>query len=159
MKKTTAYFTISMAAFFFATVCAVLLITSGIARGNDLYLNVHGASNHLNTSEKFNESNPGIGLTWGNKWYGTAGTYYNSIYRKTWYLGGGYSASIFKYGDFEVKAGATAAVVTGYYISPAAIALGTLTAGTEDYRLLLGLIPSYQAWPPIVTASIQIKLL
>ena len=152
------YLKISMGALAVALVLAMVLADMVDARGEDLYLNLHGVSNHLNTSEKFNESNPGVGLTYGDKWYGTVGTYFNSISRRTWYLGGGYSASIFKYGAFEVKAGATAAVVSGYYISPAAIALATLTAGTEDYRLLLGFIPSYQAWPPIVTGSIQVKL-
>ena len=130
------------------------------AHAADLYLNIHGTSKHIDSKAQYNEKNQGIGATWGDDWYYTAGGYNNSLNRTSIYLGGGYSKPVIQWGNFEVTAGAVAMAVSGYNVPVGIrVMLPTVTIGTPDARILLGYVPKVTEWPAVITASIQIKLL
>jgi energy-converting hydrogenase Eha subunit E len=128
---------------------------------DDLYLNIHGVSKHVDTTQTFNEKNQGIGLTWGDRWYSTLGGYHNSTARTSLYVGAGYSRPVIHFSNFEVTAGGVATIVSGYNVSVGFVGMATLAVGTPEARILLGYVPAYrpkdpEGWPAILTASLQI---
>ena len=136
----------------------ILLLILSPAVIADKYFTIHGVSKHINTSLEFNEVHPGLGLTWGNKWYGTAGFFKNSLNRNSVYAGIGYSHPFIKIGPIKTTIGTTALAATGYNIPIALIMLvPTLTIGVEDARFLIGYVPKVTVWPAVLTMSFQIK--
>jgi len=136
-----------------------LMLFCSTVSAEELYLNIHGASKHINSETQYNEKNQGIGVTWGDRWYYTAGGYNNSMNRTSIYLGGGYSKPVIQLDDFEVTAGVMAMVVSGYNVPVGLIVmLPTVAVGTPNVRILLGYVPKVTEWPAVITASIQVKL-
>jgi len=135
----------------------------------DLYLNVNGASHHINSNREFNEDNMGFGLILekDNKTsisYGTVGYYDNSVDETSLYLGYGYKKPLVKYHGFLVQTGVLAGVIIGGYESEGAgvvlpMGLLTLTVGIKDIRTTLSYAPKVNdATPAVIIFNIQIGI-
>ena len=107
-------------------VLALAVFAAVPAQAGDIWLDINGASRHSKDTyhyqgktNRYNESNTGIGLTYGaNKYVGlTAGFYDNSYYQTTVYAGVrlGYS---FAFGDVVVSPGLHAGYASGYADTP-----------------------------------------
>lgn len=100
------------------TILACLLAMSGFANAQDTtgqaWLSVHGASYHLDRSQQWNETNPGIGAEYqaASTVSLLAGAYKNSYSRTTTYAGIGWQPEALKLGP--VQLGAVAGLATGY---------------------------------------------
>ena len=140
-------------------VMLLMLFVLAPAVNADTFLTVHGLSIHIESNTTFNETQPGLGITWGDKWYGTAGFYKNSLARQSVYAGVGYAQPLITMGPIQTTVGGTALIASGYYVPIAVIILmPTLTIGVDRAQLIVGYIPKVTKWPAVVTFSLQIKL-
>ena len=99
-------------------------------------LDINGVSKHLNTDVKFNENNPGFGITASKDGkFLTAGGYKNSFNDRSYYAGGGLKK---KYGnkDFYIEPGIMGGIVSGYEDKITPMLLPMITAGLYDYGAL-----------------------
>ena len=121
----------------------------------DLYLDMHGFSNHLNTDAAYNERNIGVGLhTKHDGVLYAAGTYKNSINRRSNYLATGREYPIAKY----LHGGVIVGAVTGYSESVFPVLLPYISAGSERFKIRIALMPPAHGMPPAVTFSFQMKI-
>lgn len=130
----------------------------------DLYLDVNGASKHIDAPVKRNENNPGLGVRYnfdsqdGIQKFLTAGQYLNSHNKNTIYAGGGFLKRVSGDDSFDVKAGAMAGGMTGYKnpITPAILPM--LSAGTKNSRLNLLFAPKTSDSAATVMLNASIRL-
>jgi len=111
-----------------AAVMAALYLMSPRANAFETSLDtigVHVGSVHSNTNQHWNNSNPGIYGVWkvegAHEWLDgryVAGTYYNSIYRQSYYAG-----RVFEWDTGFGHVGLIAGFVTGYKAAPVVPAL------------------------------------
>ncbi len=87
------------------------LLASTYARA-ETTVGIHIGSQHVDADEKFNNFNPGVYIN-HDGW--TAGTYYNSIKKQSFYAG-----YTFEYPIGPVRAGLTIGAISGYNVNPVA---------------------------------------
>lgn len=123
----------------------------GTSQGADVRPVVNVGSKHLDTQEKFNERNLGLGLHLYNgerTAYTTLGAYNNSISRNSYYLGVGY-----KRGS-TLAVGVEAGFVSGYTNGLAPFIVPTLWIGPA--KLLY--IPKIEGANKVHTIGFQVEL-
>jgi hypothetical protein len=107
-EKTMKYVINTMIAAVFAVIFFVLCASSANA---ETWVSVMGASYHTDRAAGYNETNPGIGIEQGDKYFrAVLGYYRNSLNRDTFYLG--VSQTPFHAGGFSF--GYTAGLASGY---------------------------------------------
>lgn len=96
-------------------------------------LNINGKSKHLDTTEKFNENNLGLGvLIEEDNQFLTAGVYKNSVNRPSYYIGTGIQKP---YGNklLYFKPGILVGLVSGYDATLVPMVLPLVSIGNSTY--------------------------
>jgi len=140
-----------------------------------LYLTASLGSHHFGKRDdgsRFNEFNPGLGLEWTQSPFAAAGPldfrlsliggfYYNSIERMSVYAGGGPEACHGLRDAVSVCAGISVGGVTGYRVSVAPAAIGSLKLehNPSGAFVKLGVIPQYSdVTPTVLTLQLGYRL-
>ena len=148
-------------------VLALAVFAAVPAQAGDLWLDINGFSQHskdtywyLGKKHKYNESNPGLGLTYrANKWLDfSAGFYENSYYHTTVYgaVRIGYEIAL---GDVVISPGLQSGFATGYEKTPVSSGLlrpfvfPSLRIAYRNIGVTIGYFPKITQ-PDIVAISI-----
>lgn len=115
-------------------------------------LEIHGLSKHYGTSQKFNEKNIGIGLTFNKL---SIGTYKNSLYKQSNYIAYELPKVFYKNIHFGLDVG----LVTGYNGSVAPLVLPAVTIDTFGKTFLkFRVLPAIgDITPAVASVSAGIK--
>ena len=148
----------------------LMFAVSGAAVASDTWFEVSGVSKHLQKStytwkgetKKFNETNIGLGLAKEvhDNVELKVGFYENS-YNKTSKYAAGFVHANMTYGDFKVKPGVVAGVVTGYDETPELankvqpIAYAVIAVEYKSVRVNVGYLPSRLVGGNTDVATIQ----
>lgn len=73
---------------------ALLFSPLSYSKESDIKYQIHLASYHFDRSKQRNEENYGIGIEYGKNAYLSTGYYFNSDYKDTFYLVGGYDIDL-----------------------------------------------------------------
>lgn len=107
----------------------------------------------------WNEVNPGIGIEYnlGDHWHLSAGTYKNSIYRQSFYVGGGVETN----GGKNYGLGADIGAITGYEIPVTPSIVPYLRLGKRDGAFnvkILGIPPIKGLTPAVLAVQALLKI-
>lgn len=157
-------------------IAAIALVAAMPAQAGDLTLDINGVSQHSKDTywyqgktHRYNESNLGLGLTYGVKKYVdvSAGFFENSYYRTTVYAGFRLGPE-FVFGDVVVSPGIQAGYASGYVNTPVnssslrPVVLPNLRVAYRGVGVTVGYVPRVASGSvesvSVVTVQVNIKL-